>query len=228
MVHVRKNYERPAPEIVSAFFNLAAATVHEASGRKGAVDSAIKPVARGVRVCGPALTVQCAPGDNLMLHKALEIARSGDVIVAEVAGEYNYGYWGSLMTVSAVARQLGGLVINGCVRDSREIIELGFPVFCRGFAIKGTTKREPGLVNYPLFFGKVLVSPGDLVLGDDDGVVIVRYAEIEEVLAKSLKRVNDEREKAEVLRTGVSSVEYNRLGSVFEALGLTEEEHAGA
>lgn len=223
MIHVRKNFARPAPQIVSAYRNLSAATVHEASGRKGAVDNAVKPVTRGVKVCGPALTVQCAPGDNLMLHKALEIAMPGDVIVADVAGEYNCGYWGGLMTVSALARKLGGLVIDGCIRDSGEIIEMGFPVFCRGFAIKGTTKNALGLVNYPVFFGKVLVSPGDLILGDDDGIVVVRYDEVEEVLAKSLKRINDEREKAEVLRTGISSVEYNRLGRIFEELGLAEE-----
>jgi 4-hydroxy-4-methyl-2-oxoglutarate aldolase len=223
MIHVRKNIERPSLEIVRAFSALASATVHEASGRKGAVNNAIKPIAGGVKLCGPALTVQCAPGDNLMLHKALEIARPGDVIVADVAGACDFGYWGGLMSVSGISRKLGGLAIDGCIRDSREIIGMGFPIFCRGFAIRGTVKNTLGLINYPTVFGGVMIEPGDLILGDDDGMVAVKRAECEEVLAKSIKRVNAEDEKTKVLKTGISSVEYNNLGKVFEALGLKEE-----
>lgn len=223
MVHVRTRIERPPRETVEAFRSLTAATVYEASGRKGAVDYGIKPITRGVRICGPAFTVQCGPGDNLMLHKALERAEPGDVIVATVGGKYEYGYWGALMTVSAIARGLGGLAIDGCIRDSLEIIQMGFPVFCRGFSIRGTDKGALGLINYPIVFGGVVVEPGDLILGDDDGIVVVKRNDCAAVLEKALQRIKSEDEKTAVLRRGVSSVEYNNLGKVFESLGLVEE-----
>ncbi|MEW6229380.1 MAG: 4-carboxy-4-hydroxy-2-oxoadipate aldolase/oxaloacetate decarboxylase [Bacillota bacterium] len=223
MVHVRTRIERPERTLVEQFRSLSAATVHEASGRKGAVDCLIKPVGKGGKICGPAFTVACAPGDNLMLHKALERAQPGDVIVASTGGAYDYGYWGGLMSVSAVARELGGLAIDGCIRDSDDIVKLGFPVFCRGYAIRGTTKATLGLVNYPIVFGGVSVDPGDIILGDSDGIVVVKRNECLDVLEKSLKRVSTEAEKASILGKGASSVKYNDLDKVFESLGLVEE-----
>jgi 4-hydroxy-4-methyl-2-oxoglutarate aldolase len=223
MVHVITTIPRPSAELIDHFRGLGVATVHEASGRQGAVDPDIKPIAKGVRLCGPAFTVQCHPGDNLMLHKALERARPGDVLVATVGGCYEGGYWGGLMGTSAQARQLGGLALDGCVRDSSELIQMGFPIFCRGFAVRGTAKGVLGLINHPTVFGGVLVHPGDLVLGDDDGLVVVKRAECSWVLEKSLERKRAEEKKAEQLRAGMSSVELNKLGKVFEALGLVEE-----
>mgnify|MGYP000365603595 CR=1 FL=1 len=223
IVHVRSRIERPDKGLIEAFRPLDVATVYEASGRKGYIEASIKPIARGVRICGPAFTVQCAPGDNLMLHKALQIAQPGDVLVATVGEDPEYGYWGGMMAVSALARKLGGLAIDGCIRDSAEIVRLGFPVFCRGFSIRGTTKNVLGLINYPIIFGKITIFPGDLILGDDDGMVVVRRAECGEVLEKSRKRVEAEKEKSELLRTGMSSVELNKLQPVFESLGMVEE-----
>jgi len=223
MIHIKTKIERPSKELTERFSKLGSATVHEASGRKGAVDPAIKPIRKGLRLCGPAFTVQCAPGDNLMLHKALEKAQPGDVLVAAVSGYPEGGYFGGLMAVSAVARRLGGLAIDGCIRDSEEIIAMGFPVCSRGFCIRGTSKSVPGLVNHPTIFGGVVVQPGDLILGDDDGLVVVERAECQSVLAKALARVEAEATKSEQLRSGISSVELNKLGKVFEALGLVEE-----
>jgi 4-hydroxy-4-methyl-2-oxoglutarate aldolase len=176
-----------------------------------------------MRVLGPALTVECHPKDNLMLHKALQIAQEGDVLVASTQGYPDAGYWGGLMATSAMARRLGGLVIDGCVRDSAEILEMGFPVFCRGTCMRGTVKGTLGRVNHPLVFGEVVVKPGDLVLGDDDGLVIVSRAEMEAVLKASRERVAKEVNKAAQLAKGVSSVELNKLNKVFESLGLIEE-----
>jgi 4-hydroxy-4-methyl-2-oxoglutarate aldolase len=223
MIHIKTKFERPSKELTERFSKLGSATVHEASGRKGAVDPAIKPIRNGLRLCGPAFTVQCAPGDNLMLHKALEKAQSGDVLVASVSGYPEGGYFGGLMAVSAVARRLGGLAIDGCIRDSEEIIGMGFPIFARGFCIRGTSKSVPGLVNHPTVFGGIVVHPGDLILGDDDGLVAVARTEAESVLEKALQRVEAEAKKAAQLRSGISSVELNKLGKVFEALGLVEE-----
>jgi 4-hydroxy-4-methyl-2-oxoglutarate aldolase len=223
MIHVILNINRPSPEIIKGFSSMASATIHEASGRKGYIDNAIKPINKGLRVCGPAFTVQCAPGDNCMLHKALERAKPGDVLVASVGGAFDYGYFGNLMATSAIARGLGGLCIDGCIRDSAEIIASGFPVFARGFAIRGTGKGTIGVINYPTVFGAQTIFPGDLIVGDDDGLVVVRLDEVESVLEKTRERVAKEIEKEAILKGGMSSVEFNKLGPVFDAAGLVEE-----
>lgn len=222
MPHVINQIERPLKEWIDRFREIGTATVHEASGRKGAVDYAIKPITSGIRLCGPAFTVQCHPGDNLMLHKALERAQPGDILVTSVGGYYEAGYWGGLMATSAVAKKLGGLAIDGCIRDSAEIIRMGFPIFCRGFCIKGTTKTVLGWINHPILFGGVWVHPGDLILGDDDGMVVVERLKCQEVLEKSIQRMETEKIKSEKLRAGMSSVELNQLEKVFEFLGMIE------
>src|SRR4030043_2161662 len=223
MIHVITHIERTPKELLDQFRGIGTATGHEASGRKGAVDCAIKPIARGVRLCGPAFTVQCHPEDNVMLHKAIERARPGEILVASVQGYYDAGYWGGLMATSAVAKKIGGLAIDGSVRDSAEIIKMEFPIFCRGFCIRGTAKTVLGLINHPILFGGVFVHPGDLILGDDDGVVVVERMECESVLEKSIKRIEAEKRKAEKLRAGISSVELNQLEKVFKFLGMVED-----
>jgi 4-hydroxy-4-methyl-2-oxoglutarate aldolase len=223
MAHVVTKFTRPDRALIEAFQGLGAATVYEAAGRAGSVHPAIKPLARGLRLLGPALPVRCHPRDNLMLHKALQVAQAGDILVATTDGYPDAGYWGGLMATSALARKLGGLAIDGCVRDSEEILRMGFPVFCRGTCVRGTTKGILGSVNLPILFGEVPVEAGDLILGDDDGLVIVPQRNIVKVLEASRKRVEAEVQKAAVLAGGVSSVEFNKLEPVFRALGLVEE-----
>jgi len=223
MIHVRTKIQRPPQDLIEKFKPIAVATVYEASGRKGFVNPKIKPIFRGMKLCGPAFTVQTVPGDNLMLHKALEKAQEGDIIVATVGDEYEYGYWGDLMATQAKAKKLGGLAIDGCVRDSEEIIEMGFPIFSRGLAIRGTVKASLGLINYPINFGGTVINAGDLILGDDDGIVVVKFQDCQEVLAKSKERVQKEEVKAKALMNGVTSVKYNNLDKIFESLNLREE-----
>lgn len=223
MVHVLTNIGRPSPEIIASFQNIASATIHEAAGKKGYISYRIKPIAKGMKICGPAFTVNCPPGDNMMLHKAIERAKPGDVIVATVGGAEDYGYWGDLMAVNAKARGIGGLCLEGCIRDSAEIIKLGFPIFSTGLCIRGTGKGALGTINYPLMFGNQLVNPGDLIVGDDDGLVVVQREFCEEVLEKAQARVAAEIVKEQVLATGVSSVEYNKLEPKFQAVGLVED-----
>lgn len=224
MTHVITGVSRPDRKLVESFRGLGAATVYEAAGRVGSVHPAIKPLAKGVRILGPAVTVLCHPRDNLMLHKALQIAQPGDVLVASTGGYSDAGYWGGLMATSAMARKLGGLAIDGCVRDSEEMIAMGFPVFCRGTCMRGTTKAVLGTVNLPILFGEVVVTPGDLVLGDDDGIVIVAQKDLEKVLAASRKRVENEEQKSAALKAGTSSIELNKLEPVLKALGMVEAE----
>ena len=223
MVHVYRDIKRPDAGLIEAYRGQAAATVYEASGRRGSVDPVIKPIAPGIKILGPAVTAACKPNDNLMLHKAIEVARPGDVIVASTEGYYDAGYWGGLMAGSASARGIAGLVIDGCIRDSEEIIGMGFPIFARGTCIRGTSKAVLGTVNNPIIFGGVIVNPGDLVLGDDDGIVIVARSEMESVLEASRSRVEKEMFKAKELDSGVPGVVLNKLDVVLERLGMIEE-----
>ena len=223
MIHVITNIKRPSKEVIEKFRLISVATVYEASGRKGFIDPKIKPIIKGIKLCGPAFTVQTAPGDNIMLHKALEKAQEGDVIVATVGGKYEYGYWGDLMSVQAKAKKLEGLAIDGCIRDYEDIIEMGFPIFSRGLAIRGTVKASLGLINYPINFGGTVVNPGDLILGDDDGMVVVKLEDCKEILDKSLARIQAEKIKTKALMGGIASVKYNKLDKVFESLKLIEE-----
>jgi 4-hydroxy-4-methyl-2-oxoglutarate aldolase len=189
--------------------NFDSATLHEAAGKIGALPSAIKPIFPGMRLEGPALTVSSPPANNLWLHKAVAEASAGDVLVVEVGGHYEAGYWGEIMTVAAQARAVVGLVIDGCVRDVEQIIGLGFPVFARGLCIRGTGKdtEPPGALNEPITIGDVSISPGDLVVGDSDGVVAIPSDRVEEVLAKSRERQDKEAAIMERLRQGETTLD---------------------
>ncbi len=161
-----------------------------------------------MRVNGPAVTVSCAPGENLKIHEAIYTARAGDVLVVEVGGGYEYGYWGEIMTVAAQARALGGLVIDGGVRDGDRIIDLGFPVFARRQCIRGTGKDpSAGAIDEPIAVGDVSVRPGDVVVGDGDGVVVVRQEDVESVAAAAQSREAVEAEIMDGLRAGRSTLE---------------------
>lgn len=203
------DFARPTADQLAAAASISASTIHEAAGKIGALPAAIKPLDPAMRVCGPAFTVKGAPGDNLWLHYALDQARPGDVLVVDVGGLYDAGYWGEMMTVSAQARGLGGLVINGCVRDGREMIGLGFQVFARGTCMRGTEKDRnfKGALAQPLPLGDVLVQAGDLVIGDGDGVVVIPREQVGGAIAASNARDAREAEMMDVLRTGKTTVE---------------------
>jgi 4-hydroxy-4-methyl-2-oxoglutarate aldolase len=204
----RREFERVGADTVAAARALPAATLHEAGGKIGALPSAIKPVAPSFRCCGPALTVHSPGGDNLWLHRALDIARPGDVLVVHVSGVYEHGYWGEIMTTMAKVRGLAGLVIDGCVRDGTLLEQIGFPVFARGLCIRGTGKDYGaiGWLNEPVLIGDVTVSAGDLVVGDGDGVVVVPRLRAPDVVEKSLRRERDEAAILARLQAGESTM----------------------
>jgi 4-hydroxy-4-methyl-2-oxoglutarate aldolase len=183
------------------------ATLYEASGRTGMVDPAIRPAWRGARVCGPAVTVECPPGDNLMLHVAVAHARPGVVIVATVGGYLQAGAWGEILTEAARARGLAGLVIDGAVRDIDAIEASGFPVFSRGLAIGSCTKERRGKLDVPIQFGGAPVRPGDLVFGNADGLVIVEHDRIDAVYQAAAGRRRKELEIITKLREGCTTME---------------------
>jgi 4-hydroxy-4-methyl-2-oxoglutarate aldolase len=189
--------------------SLGSATLYEAAGQNGALPAGIKPVAPGFRVAGPALTVACPPADNLWLHRALVDAAPAEVLVVTVGGEYEAGYWGEVMTVSALARGVAGLVIDGMVRDADAIAASAFPVFARGLSIRGTRKdpRASGALRQPISIGDVAVEPGDLVVGDRDGIVVVPRARAREVIELGRERERREAEIMERLREGETTLE---------------------
>lgn len=201
MTSIRTDFPRPTPEQIAAFATIGAATVHEALGRRGAVDSAIKPIWPGLRIVGAAFPLKTQPGDNLTIHAAMKLARPGDVLVVD-AGDYTeQGSFGDVMATSAQSLGLAGLVTNGGVRDAAAIRDIGFPIFSRAISIKGTVKATLGPIAQPIVVGGVTVHPGDLIVGDDDGLVVVPLAEVEAVLAASRARL----EKEERLRADLQS-----------------------
>ncbi|AZG10531.1 4-carboxy-4-hydroxy-2-oxoadipate aldolase/oxaloacetate decarboxylase [Pigmentiphaga sp. H8] len=209
---VTVDIERPSPAQLEQASALPSSTLHEAAGKIGALPSAIKPVHPSFRICGAAVTVQSPPADNLWLHRAIVAARPGDVLVVHVGGHYEAGYWGEVMSQAARARGLAGLVIDGCVRDGAILERFGFPVFARGLCIRGTGKDfdARGWINAPTLFGDVTVQPGDLIVGDTDGVVAIPRARVDEVLAKARQREEDEARIIERLAAGENSLDiYN-------------------
>jgi 4-hydroxy-4-methyl-2-oxoglutarate aldolase len=223
MAHVIKSIERVSPKLVDQFKQLSSATVHEASGGKGAFSSRIKPISPQMYVCGPAITVKVQPGDNLMLHKAIYVAQPGDVIVADADGFTEAGAWGEIMAVAAQARGVAGFVFNGAVRDSHEMTGIGFPVFSCALCIRGTVKTALGRINHPLIIDNVTINPGDLIIGDRDGLVVVSREEAEEVLKASFAREEKEKVIMEKLRRGESTLDLYGFGDILKARGLTEQ-----
>lgn len=200
--------QRVAPGLVEAARAIPSATLHEAAGKRGALPAAIKPVATGFRVCGSALTVHAPGGDNLWLHRAIYAAQPGDVLVVSVSDVYEYGYWGEVMSTAAQVCQLGGLVIDGCVRDRALLESIGFPVFARGLSIQGTGKDfgARGWINAPTSVGKVIVHAGDLIVGDDDGVVCIAGRDAAQVIDAALAREAAEGDQLRRIRNGETTL----------------------
>ncbi|WP_322723511.1 RraA family protein [Streptomyces spongiae] len=183
---------------------LSAATLHEAAGRIGALPSSIGPAFAGARIAGPAFPVASPPGDNLWIHRAVYAAEPGDVLVVDVGGGTEFGYWGEILSTAALARGLAGLVINGGVRDRDALAELGLPVFSAGLCIRGTGKDLDGAgsLGTSVRIGEVFVDRGDLVAGDADGVVVVPQADTQAVLKTAAEREDKEAELMRRIRAG--------------------------
>ena len=206
---VTLDFERPDPALVKRAAAFGTATLHEAGGKIGALPSAIKPMHPSFSIAGPAFTVHSPPGDNLWLHRAIAIAKPGDILVVFTEGVYEHGYWGEIMSTAGNAAKLGGLVIDACVRDGALLGKVGFQVFARGLCIRGTGKdfAARGWINHPLLLGDVTVEAGDLIVGDTDGVVAIPRAKIETVVQKSREREDKEAETMRQLSAGQKSID---------------------
>ena len=215
-----KEFERPDEAAVDAFKEIDAATLHEGAGRTGAMVHDMKPIYPGMKVAGPALTVNGHPGDNLIIHYALTLAQPGDVLVVDTKGFTECGHWGDIMTTGAQAAGVAGLVIDGAIRDAEVIRDMGFSVFCRGVSMKGPTKLHDGDVNVPVMCGGVSVAPGDIVVGDDDGVVVIAQADAGAALKNARKRLVAEEEKRARIKAGETTADLLGVRDLLKSMGI--------
>jgi 4-hydroxy-4-methyl-2-oxoglutarate aldolase len=212
--NVYEHIPRAAEGLLRDLGELAVADAHEALDQAGLLDPSIRPLHRGRRACGQAVTCACRPGDNLAVHVGLEIARAGNILVVAATEATNVAFWGELTTLSAVGRELGGVVIDGYARDSSAIERLGLPVWAKGAHAQGAIKAGLAGVNVPVRCGGVDVNPGDVVLADDDGVLVVPLAQAHTTLRRARERRAREAKGAPLLREGLSTFEWLGLESL--------------
>jgi 4-hydroxy-4-methyl-2-oxoglutarate aldolase len=223
--YVVRSITRADAETIAALCEAGVATVHEAAGRIGLVGPAIQARQQGGAIAGPAVTVSCHPGDNLMIHAAVEVCRPGDVLVVTTTSPSTDGMFGDLLATSLRARGVAGLVIDAGVRDVATLREMGFPVWSRAVHARGTVKASPGSVNVPVVAAGQIVRPGDIVVADDDGVLALPAARGRAVADAAAKRLENEAAKRRQLADGTLGVDLYNLRPLLAELGVQYVDH---
>ncbi|VFR44058.1 Demethylmenaquinone methyltransferase [plant metagenome] len=216
-----RDFERVSPEVVKQAAGFQAAILADVAGRRGTLHARVAPVHERMALAGPAFTVEVRPGDNLMIHAAIALAKPGDIIIVDGKGDQTAALMGTLMLSACKKLGLGGVVIDGAIRDKLDILELGFPVFSAGFNPAGPTKFVPGRINHPISVGGVAVQPGDLIVGDADGVVVVERAKAPAMMALAQKKVADETARLEAIARGDTASTW--LPAALRAAGALKE-----
>ena len=215
-----KNIDRPDPSLAKKLGEFGTATVHEAQGRTGLMLPYMRPIYPTARIGSPAVTVVCHPGDNLMIHAAIEVCRPGDVLVVTTFADSTDGMFGELLATSCQAHGISGVVLHAGVRDVADLTAMQFAVFSRAISAMGTVKETPGYVNIDIVFAGALVHPGDIIVGDVDGLVVVPRQDAEEVVRACEARLAREATKRERLRAGELGLNMDGLREKLKNLGV--------
>ncbi len=218
------NIERPDLEVVRKLGEFGVATVHEAQGRIGLMHPYMRPIYPSARVGGPAVTVFAHPGDNMMIHAALDTVKPGDVLVVAISGDCTDGYFGDLLASSCQAHGVAGLIIDAGVRDTTDLTEMQFPVWSRAVHARGTVKETPGSVNIDVVCAGAFVRPGDAIIADNDGVCVVKREIVFDVVEKSQARVDKEEAKRVRLKAGELGLNMDGMRDKLIRLGVEFEE----
>ena len=219
---IRRDIERVSPDVVAKASTFAASILADVAGRRGTLDGRIAPLSPAMRLAGPAFTIEVRHGDNLMIHAAMSLAKPGDVLVIDGKGDLTAALMGSIMINACKKLGLAGVVIDGAVRDTDELRELGFPVYAAGANPNGPTKFVPGRINWPVSCGAISVQPGDLVVGDADGVVVVEREKAASLLDAAAKKVADEKTRFADIAAG-RNLRPKWLDPALRAAGVLKE-----